>query len=132
MNNNVPKISANTIARLLVLAIALINQMLVMAGKVPIEIAEEVIYQVCTGVFTIGAAGWAAWKDNAITKGARAVEAVKHEIKAEAIGKAVIIEEEPYYEEEEVEFDQKLYEKNMEENGFRFENKITDGIGEER
>ncbi len=66
-------ISAGTIARTIVLALALINQALVIAGKPIINIAEQDIYNVVSLIATIAASVWAWWKNNSFTK--EAIEA---------------------------------------------------------
>lgn len=126
--NDVPKISAGTITRIIVLILALVNIVLVIFGKDTIEIAESIIYEGVSALFLVGSSLWAAWKDNPITVGARNVEAHKADLKAETYDIEYGL---PEVEVEEVEFDMALYEKNMAENGHLFENKITDGIGED-
>ena len=78
------KISARTIASTIVLALALANQMLAMFGYGTIDIADETVYQVCSGIATIGAAVWAWWKNNSITKAARKADQVLKAEKAAA------------------------------------------------
>lgn len=74
-------IKADTIARTIVLALALINQALAIAGKGTLDIAENDIYQVVTLVFTIGAAVLSWWKNNSFTKAAIAADETKNENK---------------------------------------------------
>lgn len=71
------KISKATIIRVLVLLFGLINAMLLMAGKSPIDINDamisetvEVIYQAASYILLIWSALWAAWKNNSFTKAA--------------------------------------------------------------
>ena len=64
MNNN---ISAGTIARTIVLLLALANQVLVMCGKQVLNIADDDIYQIVSIVFTIGASAVAWWKNNSFS-----------------------------------------------------------------
>lgn len=66
-------ISAGTIARTIVLVLALINQALVIAGKPIINIAEQDIYNAVSLIATIVASVWAWWKNNSFTK--EAIEA---------------------------------------------------------
>lgn len=61
MNNN---ISAGTIARTIVLLLALANQVLAMCGKQVLNIADDDIYQIVSIVFTISASVWSWWKNN--------------------------------------------------------------------
>lgn len=67
MNNN---ISAGTIARTIVLLLALANQVLVMCGKQVLNIADDDIYQIVSIVFTIGASAAAWWKNNSFSQAA--------------------------------------------------------------
>lgn len=62
------KIAPDTIARTIVLALALINQCLAIAGKGTIQIAENDVYQVISLVWTIGSALVAWWYNNSFTK----------------------------------------------------------------
>ena len=64
------KIKADTIARTIVLILALVNQVLAMCGKNVLPFADETIYELVTLLFTIGASAWAWWKNNSITKNA--------------------------------------------------------------
>lgn len=81
-NEDVGKVSARTIASTIVLALALANQMLAMFGYGTIDIADETIYQVCSGIATIGASVWAWWKNNSFTKAARKADKIMKEEKA--------------------------------------------------
>ena len=75
------KISAGTIARTIVLALALFNQFMVMTGHKIIEIADDDIYQVVSLIFTIGASVWAWWKNNSFTAAAIEGDKIMKEIK---------------------------------------------------
>jgi len=61
------KIAPDTLARTIVLALALINQILAIFGKGTIDIAESDIYQVVSIVFTIVTAIAAWWYNNDFT-----------------------------------------------------------------
>ncbi|WP_086350250.1 phage holin [Candidatus Enterococcus clewellii] len=67
------QVSAETIARTIVLMLALINQVLAILGKGTIDIAENDLYQVISLLFTIGSTAVAWWKNNSFT--AAAIEA---------------------------------------------------------
>ena len=67
MKNN---ITAGTIARTIVLLLALANQVLVMCGKQVLNIADDDIYQIVSIVFTIGASAVAWWKNNSFSQAA--------------------------------------------------------------
>lgn len=64
MNN----VTAGTIARTIVLILALANQVLAMCGKQVLNIADDDIYQIVSIVFTIGASAAAWWKNNSFTQ----------------------------------------------------------------
>ena len=70
------EVSYQTIARTIVLALALINQILASTGKVPLDLDENVIYDVASLAFTIVTAVVACWKNNSFTK--PAIEADKY------------------------------------------------------
>lgn len=76
------KISAGTIARTIILLLALINQCLSMAGVSPLPIEDEQVETVITTAWTVIAAIWAWWKNNSFTQAALAGDALKDEIKA--------------------------------------------------
>lgn len=76
------KISAGTIARTVVLLLALINQCLSMAGVSPLPIEDEQVETIITTAWTVIAAVWAWWKNNSFTQAALAGDALKDEIKA--------------------------------------------------
>ena len=61
------KIKTDTIIRTIVLAIALINQVLAIYGREAIPITEDNVYQLVTLLVTIGAAVWSWWKNNSFT-----------------------------------------------------------------
>ena len=65
MNNN---ITVGTIARTIVLILALANQVLAMCGKQVLNISDDDIYQVVSIVFTIGASAVAWWKNNSFSQ----------------------------------------------------------------
>ena len=67
------KISADTIARTIVLALALINQILAIAGREVLPFAEDDIYQLVSLIATVVTSAVAWWKNNSFT--AKAIEA---------------------------------------------------------
>mgnify|MGYP001855574376 FL=1 len=64
------KITAGTIARTIVLLLALVNQCLSMAGIQVIPIADEDINTLATTLWTVVAAVVAWWKNNSFTRAA--------------------------------------------------------------
>ncbi len=64
------KISSGTIARTIILILALFNQVLAMFGKSPLDIAGEDISNVVSLIFTIAASAAAWWKNNSFTAAA--------------------------------------------------------------
>lgn len=64
-----------TLIRTIVLAAALINQSLVLAGYSPLPFADAEVEAFVTGAFTIGAAILAWWKNNSLTKEAQRADA---------------------------------------------------------
>ena len=68
MNEN--KISAGTIARTIVLILALVNQCLSMAGIQVLPIADEDVNTIVTTLWTLVASVAAWWKNNSFTKAA--------------------------------------------------------------
>ena len=77
MNN----ITAGTIARTIVLLLALANQVLAMCGKQVLNIADDDIYQVVSIIFTICAAVWGWWKNNSFSQAAVKADKVMSELK---------------------------------------------------
>ncbi len=61
------KITAGTIARTLWLFIALLNQVLIIAGKEILPFAEEEVYEVVSFMFTASASIVAWWRNNSFT-----------------------------------------------------------------
>ena len=72
---------ADTIARTVILALALVNQALAIAGKDKIPVLERDIYQICSLAVTVGSAIWSWWKNNSFTKAAKAADEYKDELK---------------------------------------------------
>lgn len=73
-------VKADTIARTVVLFLALANQVMVALGWSPIEIEESNVYTLVSTVATIATAIWAWWKNNSFTKAAiKADEVLKEE-----------------------------------------------------
>ncbi len=61
------KVKTETIIRTAVLALALLNQVLVICGKTPLPVKDEELTQVLSLCLTIGASVWSWWKNNSYT-----------------------------------------------------------------
>ena len=68
------KIEPSTIARTVVLALALANQLLSASGKSPLPIDSASVEQWVTAGLTTAAALWAWWENNSFTKEAIAAD----------------------------------------------------------
>ena len=69
-------ISAGTVARTLILILAIINQILSACGKSPLPIESETLEQLVTAGFTTIAALIAWWKNNSFTTNALKADAL--------------------------------------------------------
>ena len=74
-------ISAGTIARTLVLVLAIVNQILSACGKSPLPIESETLEQLVTAGFTTIAALIAWWKNNSFTPEAIRADELMKEMK---------------------------------------------------
>lgn len=74
-------IKSDTIARTIVLLIALLNQILAISGKDILPFVEDDIYQVCSLIATIVTSGLAWWKNNSFTQAAIEGDEVMKELK---------------------------------------------------
>lgn len=72
----------DTIARTIVAAIALLNSIMLMIGKAPLDLDENTIYVVCSGIATVVTTIWVWWKNNSITKEAIVADDFMHELKS--------------------------------------------------
>ena len=71
-----------TIIRTIILAIALINQILTSFGKGILPIEDEAITQLISAIFTVCTSVWAWWKNNSITPEAIAADEYMKELKS--------------------------------------------------
>lgn len=69
------------IVRTVVLVVALVNQLLVMAGLSPIPYGNEEVEVAVTSILTVGATLWAWYKNNSFTKEAQEADKVMKELK---------------------------------------------------
>ena len=74
-------IKTETIIRTIVLAVALINQILTSTGHSVIPVSDEQITELITLGITVGASLWAWWKNNSFTQKALKADAVLEELK---------------------------------------------------
>lgn len=77
------KVSAGTIARTIILTIALINQILTVSGHSVIPIESEDITKFISLAFTIAASLAAWWKNNSFTKNAIEADGYLEELRKE-------------------------------------------------
>jgi SPP1 family holin len=70
------KVKADTIARTIFLALTLINLILNALGKVPLQLEESQIYEICTLAAVIVASLSAWWKNNSFTQAAMIADKV--------------------------------------------------------
>lgn len=75
------KITAGTISRTVVLAVAMINQFLTILGRSPIPIEDELIVNLVSYAFTAVAAVTSWWKNNSFTKPAIAADSFMKSVK---------------------------------------------------
>jgi SPP1 family holin len=76
-------IKPGTIIRTIVLALALLNQILSASGHAVLPIADETIEQAVTAIFTIVTAVIAWWKNNSFTQEAMEADELMHQLKAD-------------------------------------------------
>ena len=74
-------IKVDTIARTIVLALALINQVLAIVGKDALPFTEDSVYQICTLIATLITSGIAWWKNNSFTQAAIEADELKEKLK---------------------------------------------------
>ena len=74
-------ITAGTIARTVCLVLALTNQVLAIFGHDSIPIADDMVYQAVSIVFTVVTAVAARWKNNSFTKTAQVADDTMKQLK---------------------------------------------------
>ncbi len=75
------KVKADTIARTIVLFLALINQFLAVFGKEALPFANDEVYQLVSLIATFATSAVAWWKNNSFTKAAIKADTYKDEWK---------------------------------------------------
>ena len=78
MNKN--KIKVETIIRTVVVAVALINQILAICGKDTLPLYESDMVQIITLAATIASSLWAWWKNNSFTHNAVKADKYKQQL----------------------------------------------------
>lgn len=73
--------SNETIVRTIVLFVMVINAFCSLMGWTPIDIQEETIYQIVSGVGVVVSALWAWWKNNSFTAEAQQADEYGAELK---------------------------------------------------
>lgn len=76
------KVSAGTITRTIILALALLNQILTACGYNVIDISSETVNTLISTIFTVITAIITFWKNNSFTKAAIEADEVLKELKA--------------------------------------------------
>ena len=82
MSTNKTNITSGTIARTIVLALALINQLLTVTGHAVLPITDEQVNTLVSTIWTVVAALWAYWKNNSLTPEAQEADRVLKDLKA--------------------------------------------------
>ena len=83
-NNNKMNITSGTIARTIILVLALVNQILTVTGHSVINISDESVNTLISTGFTIVTAIVAWWKNNSFTQSALKADEVMREGKENA------------------------------------------------
>lgn len=76
------RIKSDTIARTIVLVLALINQVLAILGKEALPFTNDEVYQLVSLIATVGASAIAWWKNNSFTKSAIKADTYMKELKS--------------------------------------------------
>lgn len=77
------KVKKDTIIRTILLALALINQLLSATGHSPLPIENEQVETLISTVLTVAAAIWSWWKNNSFTDEAIAADNMMKRLKQE-------------------------------------------------
>lgn len=77
------KIKTDTIIRTIVLALALVNQILTTTGRSVIPVSDDQIAEAITLAVTIGASVWAWWKNNSFTQNAIKADQILEDLNKE-------------------------------------------------
>ena len=77
------KLKKDTVIRTVLLALALVNQVLAALDLAPLPVSESGVYDFLSLGFTAAASVWAWWKNNSFTRAARKADEVLEELKKE-------------------------------------------------
>ena len=83
--------STETIVRTIVMFVALINGMCAITGCAPLDIDENTIYCIVSGIAMVGSSIWAWWKNNSFTPAAKEADAYMRQMK-QGLGEELIEE----------------------------------------
>lgn len=75
------KTKTETIIRTVLLALALLNQILLALGKNPLPFSQDELYGIFSAIATTAGALWAWWKNNSFTKNALRADQYLEELK---------------------------------------------------
>lgn len=78
------EIKTDTIVRTILLALAIINQILAIAGKDKLPFTDDQVYQAVSLIATIVTSVVAWWKNNSFTQAALAADEEMKELKAQS------------------------------------------------
>jgi len=87
MNNklNLPGIDTGTVARSLILLLALVNQILVSRGIAVLPIRDDQVNALVSILWTVASSVWAWWKNNSVTRFAQAADNHLRDLKSGAV-----------------------------------------------
>ena len=85
MKYNVDKF---TITRTIVNAIALLNAILIIFNKVPLDLDENLVYTIVSGLSIIGANAASWWKNNSFSQPALKADEYLKQLKGDTVEKA--------------------------------------------
>lgn len=74
-------VKPDTLIRTLVLAAALLNQILMVAGKNPLPFSDTELYEYFSLAVSVASSLWAWWKNNSFTSAAQAADEYMNEVK---------------------------------------------------
>ena len=84
---NLRGITRDTIARTIILLVALINQVMAVLGVPALPIEADAVYTLVSTAGTIFAAVWAWWKNNSLTSEAQEADNILKRLKNEDLNK---------------------------------------------